>query len=31
MSLEKQKLIEENLLQVFSDESFKEMLSAEDY
>lgn len=31
MSLEKQKLIEENLLQVFSDESFKEMLSADDY
>ena len=31
MSLEKQTLIEENLLKVFSDESFQEMLSPEDY
>ncbi|MGA9211931.1 Crp/Fnr family transcriptional regulator [Kaistella sp.] len=31
MSLEKQTLIEENLQKVFNDESFKEMLSAEDY
>ena len=31
MSLEKQTLIEENLQKLFNDESFKEMLSAEDY
>lgn len=31
MSLEKQTLIEENLQKVFSDESFKEMLSLEDF
>ncbi|QOW11294.1 Crp/Fnr family transcriptional regulator [Kaistella flava (ex Peng et al. 2021)] len=31
MSLEKQALIEENLQKLFNDESFKEMLSAEDY
>ena len=31
MSLEKQTLIEESLLKVFSDESFQEMLSPEDY
>ena len=31
MSLEKQTLIEENLLKVLSDESFQEMLSPEDY
>ena len=31
MSLEKQMLIEENLQKVFSDESFKEMLSLEDF
>ena len=31
MSLEKQALIEENLQKVFNDESFKEMLSPEDY
>ncbi|WP_373708771.1 Crp/Fnr family transcriptional regulator [Kaistella sp.] len=31
MSLEKQTLIEENLQKLFNDESFKEMLSSEDY
>jgi CRP-like cAMP-binding protein len=31
MSLEKQTLIEENLQKLFNDESFKEMLSLEDY
>ena len=31
MSLEKQALIEENLQKLFNDESFKEMLSAEDF
>ena len=31
MSLEKQKLIEENLKKVFNDESFKEMLSEKDF
>ena len=31
MSLEKQSLIEENLQKLFNDESFKEMLSPEDY
>lgn len=31
MSLEKQRLIEENLQKLFNDESFKEMLSPEDY
>ncbi|WHF50595.1 Crp/Fnr family transcriptional regulator [Chryseobacterium gotjawalense] len=31
MSLEKQTLIEENLQKLFNDESFKEMLPAEDY
>ncbi|WP_027375974.1 Crp/Fnr family transcriptional regulator [Kaistella palustris] len=31
MSLEKQTLIEENLLKVFNDESFEKTLSAEDY
>lgn len=31
MSLEKQTLIEENLQKVFNDESFKEMLSVEDF
>ena len=31
MFLEKQTLIEENLQKLFNDESFKEMLSAEDF
>ena len=31
MSLEKQTLIEENLQKLFNDESFKEMLSTEDF
>lgn len=31
MSLEQQKLIEENLLRVFNEESFREMLSEEDF